>query len=136
MTTQISLPLGLKVVLIVTAVVLVSLGSGLLFAPKVMASLYGTAISTDGTNASRTAGAAIFALGALAWVSKNQEPRLVNTVAVPILFLWFALKSFVAYLGVINHVFNPLMARTILFFDVLLAAIYGYYIARKSRSNH
>jgi hypothetical protein len=119
---------GLKVILTLTAVVLAVLGSGLLLVPNVVAALYGAAVSLDGTNAARTAGAAIFALGLLDWLSKRQEAGATTAVGVPVLFVWFLLKSVVAYLGVRNRVFDPFVGGTILFFDVLLAVIYGYYV--------
>jgi hypothetical protein len=119
---------GLQAMLTLTTVVLAVLGSGLLLVPNVVAALYGAAVSTDGINAARTAGAAIFALGLLAWLSKRQASEKTNAVGVPVLFVWFLLKSVAAYLGVRNRVFNPFVGRTILFFDVLLAVIYGYYV--------
>jgi hypothetical protein len=118
---------GLSAILTLTALVLTVLGGGLLLVPNLVAALYGAAVSTDGTNAARTAGAAIFALGLLAWLSKRQKPG-TTAVGIPVLFVWFVLKSVVAYLGVRNCVFHPFVGRTILFFDVLLAVIYGYYV--------
>jgi hypothetical protein len=118
---------GLRPILTLTACVLIFLGSGLLFAPGVMAGLYGTTVSVDGTNAARTAGAAVLALGVLAWLSRRPDIGGAGGVGVPVLFLWFALKSYVAYLGVRDGVFHPVAGRTILFFDVALAFVYGFY---------
>jgi hypothetical protein len=119
---------GLKAVFTLTAVVLVALGSGLLLVPNGMAALYGAVVSTGGTNSGRIAGAAIIALGLLAWLSRKQELGKAAAVSIPVLFVWFVLKSAVAWLGVRDEVFNPVVGRTILFFDVLLAVIYGYYL--------
>jgi hypothetical protein len=118
---------GLRAILTLTAVVLIVLGSGLILVPTVMARLYGAAVSLDGTNASRTAGAAIFSLGVLAWLSKRQEMGKTSAVGVPVLFVWFVLKSVVACIAVRGALFNPFVGRAILFFDVVLAVIYGYY---------
>jgi hypothetical protein len=75
----------LKLALLLTAVVLTVLGSGLMFASHLMARLYGTEETVSGTNGARTAGAAIFALGALTWFDTRPE-------LIPVLFTWFVLK--------------------------------------------
>jgi hypothetical protein len=115
----------LTAVLTLTAIVLGVLGGGLGFAPRTMAHLYGTAESIDGANASRTAGAAILALAVLAWMSRRDAKEGKHTVGVTVLFVWFVLKSVVAYVAVIDGVFHPIVGKMILFFDVLLALIYG-----------
>ncbi len=92
---------------------------------SLLAKWYVWAYLRDGTNAARTAGAAIFALGVLAWLSKRQEAGITTAVGIPVLFVWFVLKSVVACLGVRNPVFNPFVGRTILFFDILFAFVYG-----------
>lgn len=66
----------LKLTLLLTAVVLTALGSGLTFASHLMAHLYGTGETLSGTNGARTAGTAIFALGALAWIGTRQIGQL------------------------------------------------------------
>jgi hypothetical protein len=124
---------GLKAVLTVTAVVLFALGGGLLAAPRAMATLYGAAVSAEGTNAARTAGAAIFALGVLAWLSRGESRDGSGALGVRVLFVWFVLKSVVAYLAVIHAVFDPFVGKTVLFSDVLLAVIYGYYLVSLAR---
>ena len=115
----------LIVVLTLTACMLGVLGGGLAFAPRTMAQLYGTALSTDGTNAGRTAGAAILALALLAWMSRREAKEGKAAVGITVLFVWFVLKSFVAYIAVMDGVFHPVVGKAILFFDVLLAIIYG-----------
>lgn len=130
---QFSRGAGLKAILTITAVVLCVLGGGLLAAPREMATLYGAAVSTEGTNAARTAGAAIFALGVLAWLSRGESQGGISVLGVRVLFVWFVLKSVVAYLAVIYAVFDPFVGKTVLFFDVLLAVIYGYYVVRLAR---
>jgi hypothetical protein len=112
-------------VLTLTAFVLGVLGGGLAFAPRTMAHLYGTAVSIDGTNAGRTAGAAILALALLAWMSRRDVKEGKHTVGVTVLFVWFALKSVVAYVAVVDGVFHPVVGKMILFLDILLASIYG-----------
>jgi len=114
-------------ILTLTAAVLLILASGLVMVPNVMGALYGTAVSPSGTSAARTAGAAIFSLCTLAWLSRKQEVGAVRTLAIQVLFVWFVLKSIVAYLAVANGVFNPFVGQAVLFFDVLLTIIYGYY---------
>ncbi len=119
---------GLKPVLTLTAIVLGVLGSGLILAPQFLAALYGAAVSVSGTSASRTAGAAIFSLGLLAWRSRKQPPATLRSTSLPVLLVWFTLKSIVAYLAVLNGVFNPPVGKTVLFFDVTLAIVYAYYL--------
>ncbi|MBV9885424.1 MAG: hypothetical protein JO119_02650 [Acidobacteria bacterium] len=126
-----ALPLALKVTLAVTATVLIGLGSGLIFATHRMANLYGTAESTAGNNAARTAGAAIFALGILAWLAKKCEASMVRNVVIPVIFAWFLLKSVVAYLAFVGGVFKAPVALTVLSFDVTLTAIYAYFLLAK-----
>src|ERR1700730_14363726 len=55
----------LTVTLTTTAVVLGVLGGGLLATPRLMASLHGAGVSSDGKNSGRTAGAAILGVGVL-----------------------------------------------------------------------
>jgi hypothetical protein len=119
---------GLTIVLTLSAIVLGVLGGGLFAAPGRMAHLYGAAVSADGTNAGRTAGAAIFALAVLAWLSRAHVHDAGSAVGVPVLFVWFALKSLVAYVAVVEGAFNPIIGNMILLFDVLMAIVYGYFL--------
>jgi hypothetical protein len=122
-----STPPILKATLVVSAVVLVVLGSGLTFATHLMAVLYGTPESPSGSNAARTAGAAIIALGALAWIGRKQDMTVIRALVVPVLFVWFVLKSIAAYSAIIDGIFKVPVGRTVFISDVLLAIIYGYY---------
>jgi hypothetical protein len=122
------LPGKLKVILVLSAIVLTVLGGGLVFASHGMARLYGTSESVSGTNTSRAAGAAVFALGLLAWTGTRQQMRVVRAVVIPVLFSWFVLKSIVAYLALAAGVFKPSVGRTVFAFDVLFAIIYGYFL--------
>jgi len=101
-----------------------------------MAELYGTAESIDGANAGRTAGAAIFALALLAWMSRRDAKEGRYTAGVTVLFVWFALKSCVAYVAVVDGVFHPIVGKTILFFDALLALTYGKLVFDELRASH
>ena len=121
------LPPMLKATLTVSAVVLIILGSGLMFATHLMAAWYGTAESPAGNNAIRTAGAAILALGVLAWIGKKQDMAVIRALIIPILFIWFSLKSIVAYLALMDSVFRAPAGRAGFVCDVVLALIYGYY---------
>jgi hypothetical protein len=111
-----------------TAIVLTVLGSGLTFASHVLVTLYGTPESLSGTNGARTAGAAIFALGILAWAGTRQEMRVLRAVVIPVLFTWFVLKSVVAYLALTSGVFKAPVGRTVFVFDLVLAVVYGYFL--------
>jgi len=122
------LPWKLKATLTLTAIVLVVLGSGLTLATHLMANVYGTPESHSGTNAARTAGAAIFALGTLAWAGTRQEMKVLRAVVIPVLFTWFVLKSVVAYLALMAGVFKAPVGRTVFAFDVVLAVVYGYFL--------
>jgi hypothetical protein len=122
------LPGKLKAILVLSAIVLIVLGSGLVFASHWMAMLYGASESASGTNASRTAGAAILALGLLAWTGTRQEISVVRAVVIPVLFTWFMLKSIVAYLALVGGIFKASVGRTVFAFDLLLAIIYGYFL--------
>ena len=122
------LPRTLKAVLVLSAIVLNALGGGLVFASHWIARLYGASESISGTNASQTAGAAILALGILAWIGARQEMRVVRAAVVPILFVWFLLKSIVAYLGLAAGVFQVSVGKTVFAFDVLLTIAYGYFL--------
>jgi hypothetical protein len=121
-------PWKLKATLAITAIVLIVLGSGLTFASHLMANLYGTPESLSGTNGARTAGAAIFALGTLAWAGTRQEMRVLRAVVIPALFTWFVLKSVVAYLALMAGAFKAPVGRTVFAFDVVLAVVYGYFL--------
>jgi hypothetical protein len=121
-------PWKLKATLTLTAIVLIFLGSGLTFASHLMANLYGTPESLSGTNGARTAGAAIFALGTLAWAGTRQEMRVLRAVVIPVLFTWFVLKSVMAYLALTAGVFKAPVGRTVFAFDVVLAVAYGYFL--------
>ena len=126
----------LRATLGVSAVVLVVLGSGLLFATHRMSILYGASESVSGNNAARTAGAAILALGVLAWIGRTGDARMVRSVVLPVMFAWFLLKSVVAYLALAGGVFKPPVARIVLFFDVLLALAYGYFLFASRDTEH
>jgi hypothetical protein len=118
----------IKAALMLTAIVLTVLGSGLMFAPHWMGILYGTPESLSGTNGARTAGAAIIALGSLAWAGTLQETRVLRATVFPVLFVWFVLKSVVAYLAMATGVFDALVGRAVLAFDLLLAILFGYFL--------
>jgi hypothetical protein len=90
--------------------------------------LYGTSESVSGTNASRTAGAAILALGVLAWTGARQQMPVVRNVVIPVLFIWFVLKSFVACLGMVAGVFQVPVGRTVFALDALLTLVFGYFL--------
>ena len=128
-----AIPLGLKVTLTFSAIILVSLGSGLVFATHWMASLYGTTESTAGNNAVQMAGAAIFALGILAWLGKGYEPRVVRNIVLPVMFIWFLLKSVVAYTAFIAGIFKAPVGLTILLCDVTLTAVYAGFLFKSWR---
>ena len=85
--------------------------------PRLMATLYGATVSADGTNAARTAGAAILALGLLAWRTRRHKIETARAIGIPVLFVWFVLKSVVASLGVMHRVFDPMIGATVLFFE-------------------
>jgi hypothetical protein len=118
----------LKATLMLTAIVLTVLGSGLMFASHLLATFYGTPESLSGTNGARTAGAAIFALGTMAWTGTRQEMRVLRGVVIPVLFTWFVLKSMVAYLALTAGVFKAPVGRTVFAFDLVLAVVYGYFL--------
>jgi hypothetical protein len=118
----------LKATLMLTVIVLIVLGSGLMFATHLMAILYGTPESLSGTNGARTAGAAIIALGSLAWAGTRQEIRVLRATVIPVLFVWFVLKSVIAYLALATGVFEAPVGRAVLAFDLLLAILYGYFL--------
>ena len=119
------LPKMLYAVLILTAVVLTVLGAGLTFANHQMAVLYGAEESIAGTNGSRTAGAAILALGVLTWIGSRQPLQVVRAAVLPVLTVWFVLKSAVAYSGLMTGVFKPPVAWTVFVLDMLLAVVYA-----------
>jgi len=120
----------LKFILTLTAITLTILGGCLIFATHSMALLYGTAESISGNNAARTAGAAILALGVLAWLGRSQEANVLRNAVIPVLFIWFLVKSVVAYLALVNGVFKSAAGRVVFVSDLLLALIYGYYLVR------
>ena len=109
--------------------VLGMLGGGLFLVPRSVGALYGASASSNGTNAAQTAGAAIFALGILAWIGQRRGAGAAERIAVPVLFVWFGLKSVVAYVAVEQRLFYPTVGMTILIFDLLLAIVYGYFFS-------
>lgn len=121
-------PLRLRITLALSAIVLIALGTGLVFATHWMSLLYGAQESIGGNNGARMAGAAIVALGILAWIGKGFDLSVVRRVVIPVLFVWFALKSVVAWLALTGGVFKPPVALTVLLLDLVLALIYGYYL--------
>jgi hypothetical protein len=123
-----AVPLGLRVTLAISAIVLVVLGGGLVFATHWMSNLYGTTESIAGDNAARTAGAAIFALGILAWLGNRRDATALRNIVLPVMFTRFLLKSVVAYSAFAGHVFKAPVAMTVLFFDVALSVLYGYFL--------
>jgi hypothetical protein len=121
---------ALRFILTLTAITLTALGSGLVFATHRMAVLYGTAESISGTNAARTAGAAILALGILAWLGRNQEVKVLRYAVIPVLFVWFLAKTVVAYLAVVNGAFKSGVGTIVFAFDLIFTLIYGYYFLK------
>jgi hypothetical protein len=130
MTRLLSAGPMLKFILTLTAITLTVLGGGLVFATHSMALLYGTAESVSGNNAARTAGAAILALGVLAWLGRSQEIKVLRHVVIPVLFIWFLAKSVVAYLALVNGVFKSGVGTIVFASDLILALIYSYYVVR------
>jgi hypothetical protein len=52
---------------------------------------------------------------------------VIRALVVPVLFVWFVLKSIAAYSAIIDGIFKVPVGRTVFISDVLLAIIYGYY---------
>jgi hypothetical protein len=64
----------------------------------------------------------------IAIVSVGHDTRVVRSVVLPVLFIWFMLKSVIAYSALVGGAFKVPVARTILVFDVVLTVVYGYFL--------
>jgi hypothetical protein len=129
-TIRRSIPLSLRVTLTISGFVLITLGAGLTFVPHFMAVLYGSHEASVGSSGARMAGAAIAALGVLAWVGRKQKPDIIESLVVPVLAVWFVLKTLVAYLALVEGVFELWVGRSVFILDLLLALVYCYFSIR------
>jgi hypothetical protein len=107
-----------------TAALMFVFGIGFLLLPAAIFSLYGVDLNAGGLMLAHVAGAAVCALGTLAWAMRNStEPALIRP-AVAALFCFFLLKSAVTLLAQLSGVFNAL-GWTILLIDIPLLILYG-----------
>jgi hypothetical protein len=107
-----------------TAALMLLFGAGFLFLPAFVFSLYGVVLDASGIMLAHVAGAAIFALGTLAWAVRNTADSAVIRPAMMTLFCFFLLKSAVTLLAQLTGVFNVL-GWTILLIDIPLCLLYA-----------
>src|SRR5688572_3542052 len=107
-----------------TAALMLFFGTGFLLLPGLVFSLYGVVLNDSGVMLAHVAGAAIFALGTLAWTLRNTADPAFIRPAVIALFCFFLLKSAVTLLAQLSGVFNA-FGWTILLIDIPLCLLYA-----------
>ena len=120
--------MGIGILLTVTAVLMLCFGGGFILLPAQVFSMYGVELDPDGLMLARVAGAAVTALGLMAWLSRHADSK---RVVVATLFCFFLIKSIVTLQAQLAGVFNDL-GWSILLIDVPLAFLYGREMLRRS----
>lgn len=123
-----------RTLLTVTAILMLAFGVGFVLLPETVFSVYGVFLDPGGLMLARVAGAAILALGVLAWLARNSSVPEVNRVAVIALFCFFAVKSLVTLLAQLSGVFNGL-GWSILAIDIPLALFYAAVVFRRQAAS-
>ncbi len=117
----------------VTAALMLFFGTGFLVLPTLVFSLYGVVLDASGRMLAHVAGAAVFALGTLAWTVRNTADPAVNRPAMTALVCFFLLKSAVTLMAQLSGVFNAL-GWTILLIDIPLCLLYARALFLRSAS--
>lgn len=113
-----------KTLLSITAALMLFFGTGFILLSRPVFSIYGVALDPAGVMLARVAGAAIFSLGALAWLGRNSSMPEVTRVVVVTLCCFFVIKSIVTLVAQLTGVFNVL-GWSILLIDVPLAVLFA-----------
>lgn len=110
-----------------TAVVLVFFGAGFVLIPTTVFSLYSISLTDSGIMLANVAGAAVFALGLLAWLFRNSSDSDASRSAATALLGFFVIKSIVTIVAQLGGVFNAL-GWSIVALDVILTIAYAYFL--------
>jgi hypothetical protein len=116
----------------VTAILMIGFGLGFLLIPVPLFNIYGVQLTASGVMLAHVSGAAVGALGTLAWGARALEESRSQRVALAALAVFFILKSTVTLLAQLSGVFNAL-GWSILALDVPLAALYLVALWQASR---
>lgn len=93
--------------------------------PGPLFTLYGVSLDGSGIMLAHVAGAAVFALGLLAWLFRRSESSEANRMAATALFGFFLPKTIVTVLAQLDGVFNGL-GWSIVLLDAGFLLAYGY----------
>ena len=124
----------IRLLLAVTAVLMVGFGLSFLLAPARVFALYGVTLTKSGVMLAHVAGAAVSALGVLALSAREViDERELRRTLLP-LAVFFVVKSTVSLIAQVEGVFNSL-GWTILLIDVPLAVLFVGTLVRGRRKN-
>ncbi len=112
---------------IVTAVLMLFFGAGFVLLPVQVFGMYGVTLDASGIMLGHVAGAAVFALGALAVLFRNNKDTQTNRLAAIALGTFFLIKTIVTVLAQLDGVFNSL-GLSIILIDVVMLLAYGYFL--------
>ena len=111
----------------ITAVVMVLFGVGVLLAPETVFSLYGVALDANAIMLAHVAGAAVLALGLLAWPFRKSSDPQASRAAATALFGFLIVKITVSFLAQLDSVFNAL-GWSIIALDGVFVLGYAYFL--------
>ena len=111
----------------ITGVVMIFFGGGFILLPTMVFSMYGVTLDANGIMLAHVAGAAVFALGVLAWLFRKNSDIQTGRWAATTLFTFFVIKTIVTLLAQLDGVFN-VMGWSIVALDTLFVLGYVYFL--------
>ncbi len=111
----------------ITAVIMIFFGVGFILLPAMVFSMYGVTLDATGIMLAHVAGAAVFALGLLAWLfRKSSDVQSSRSIAITLLS-FFIIKAIVTILAQLDGIFNVL-GWSIVALDTLFVLAYAYFL--------
>jgi hypothetical protein len=118
--------MNLKTLMIIKAVICLSLGSLLLFAPGFTYSIFGATLNDAGVFAGREYGAALIGTLLLTWYARNAGESQARRAIILDLFIYDAIGAVITLIAQLSGLFNPL-GWAIFVLYLLLAIGFGYF---------
>jgi hypothetical protein len=127
------LPVKLKHLLSVSAVVQLPFGLGAVLAPNAFLSLFGATLNPAGVLMMQFGGAWLIGLGLLAWLIRDVDEPETRRSLVTALLVMYVVASAVALLGQLAGALNAL-GWMLVALNGFLTLSYGYFAAGRSRA--
>jgi len=118
--------MNLKTLMIIKAVVCLSLGLLLLFAPSFTFSLFGASVTNDGTFPAQEYGAALIGTLLLTWYARNAGESPARRAIILDLFIYDAIGVVITLIAQLSGVFNFLGWGIVVIY-LFFAVGFGYF---------